>query len=143
MKKIGGERKSGYALRISVSSFSYRKEIPRDESGNGGGFVFDCRAIPNPGRIDELKNFTGRDLPVQKFLGSQSEVQKFLKEIFCIVDQSVEKYIQNNFTNLMVNFGCTGGQHRSVYCAETLAKQLKNKYNINVRLTHTEQGKRW
>lgn len=130
-------------LTVTINSFSYRNKIPTDYSGNGGGFVFDCRAIPNPGRIDELKIFTGRDLPVQKFLDSKPDAKLFLRETFKIVEQSVQKYIRNNYTHLMVNFGCTGGQHRSVYCAEKLAKHLKGKFNINVRLTHTEQGKRW
>ncbi len=127
-------------LTISIFSFSFRKGIPLDDSGNGGGFVFDCRAIHNPGRYDEYINLTGRDEPVINFLRNEKEMVNFLNSIFPLVDASVEKYIERGFSNLMVSFGCTGGQHRSVYSAEMLAAHVKAKYNINITLNHREQG---
>ncbi len=125
-------------LTVRISSFSYRERIPSDYTGNGGGFVFDCRAIPNPGRIEKYKHLTGKDLPVKEFLESQPEAIKFLKESTDIVEQSVINYIERGWTDLMINYGCTGGQHRSVFCAESLASYLRSKYDINVILTHTK-----
>lgn len=136
-----GNKVNNKKLTVTINSFSYRKRIPMDYSGNGGGFVFDCRAIPNPGRFEQYKTLTGMDKPVQEFLNSQKEVNIFLKDTFELVDQSVQSYIGRNWTNLMVNYGCTGGQHRSVYCAEKLAEHLKQKFDVNVLLVHTEQGK--
>jgi len=126
-------------LTVTINSFSYRNKIPTDYSGHGGGFVFDCRAIPNPGRLEQYKSLTGMDKPVQDFLNSQREAKIFLKDTFDLVDQSVQSYIERNWTNLIVNYGCTGGQHRSVYCAEKLAKHVKQKFDVNVLLVHTEQ----
>ena len=137
LKKFELSEQPENKLTVCVTSFSYREKFPADLSGNGGGFVFDCRDIPNPGRYDEYKTLCGRDEPVQKFLDEQSEAQSFLKETFDLVDKSVENYIKRNWTDLMVNYGCTGGQHRSVYCAERLAKHLKEKYDVNINLTHT------
>ncbi len=137
LKQFNDTDTSSNKLTIRINSFSYRDKIPFDFTGNGGGFVFDCRAIPNPGRIDEYKHLTGKDKPVQDFLDAQSEAQRFLKESFDIVEQSVVNYAENKWTDLMVNFGCTGGQHRSVYCAEKLAEHLKSKHDVVVRLTHT------
>jgi aminoglycoside/choline kinase family phosphotransferase len=128
-------------LTVYINSFSYRDKIPRDFSGHGGGFVFDCRAIPNPGRFDEYKSLNGRDKPVQIFLEEQHEAQIFLQDTFRLIDQSVEHYISRKWTNLMINYGCTGGQHRSVYSAEKLAEHLSNKYDINIVKTHIEQDK--
>ena len=131
-------------LVVKVCSFSYRKAIPVDESGNGGGFVFDCRGIDNPGRHEQYKTIHGRDKPVMEYLERQTRMQDFLTSVFDIVDISVEEYIKRGFTNLSVNFGCTGGQHRSVYAADSLARHLKQKYNVKVELCHVEQeSKNW
>ena len=126
-------------LTVRITSFSYRKGIPEDPSGNGGGFVFDCRAIHNPGRYDEYKQLTGRDEPVITFLDREEAMQEFLTHVYGIVDYSVEKYLSRGFKNLMVNFGCTGGQHRSVYSAEHLAAHLSEKYGVRIILEHREQ----
>ena len=127
-------------LTVRIASFSYKRGIPDDASGNGGGFVFDCRAIHNPGRYDEYKQITGRDEPVIHFLDKEEAMQEFLDHVYGIVDYSVEKYLSRGFKNLMVSFGCTGGQHRSVYSAEHLAAHLTEKYGVRVILTHREQG---
>ena len=132
-------------LTVRVMSFSYRKGgIPEDNSGNGGGFVFDCRAIHNPGKYDQYKKITGADAPVIEFLESQGEVQRYLDNVYGLVDPAVDKYIERGFLNLMVSFGCTGGQHRSLYCANHLADHLKAKYGdrIHIVLEHREQKKR-
>jgi RNase adapter protein RapZ len=126
-------------LQVRISSFSYRKGIPEDTSGNGGGFVFDCRGIDNPGRHEEYKEIHGRDRAVMEYLERQTRMQDFLNSVFDLVDISVEEYIKRGFENLCVHFGCTGGQHRSVYAADALARHLKNKYNVKVELTHREQ----
>ncbi|MCD6440906.1 MAG: phosphotransferase [Candidatus Marinimicrobia bacterium] len=135
LQKISTNQKP---LTITVNSFSYKRGIPIDVSGHGGGFVFDCRAIHNPGRYEEFAGFTGKDKPVINFLDREKDIKPFLTNVYSLIDQSVEKYLQRNFTNLMVSFGCTGGQHRSVYCAEALAKHLKNKFNIRLVLRHLE-----
>jgi len=132
-------------LTVRVMSFSYRKGgIPEDDSGNGGGFVFDCRAMHNPGKYEQYKKITGADAPVIDFLESQGEVQHYLEHVYGLVDPAVDKYIERGFLNLMVAFGCTGGQHRSLYCANHLAEHLKEKYGdrINIVLEHREQKKR-
>jgi aminoglycoside/choline kinase family phosphotransferase len=127
-------------LSVTITSFSYKREIPIDLANNGGGFVFDCRGLNNPGRHLEYKLQNGRDKEVKKFLIENSEVEKFLDHIYPIIDSTLDKYLKRGFKNLMINFGCTGGQHRSVYCADRMFEYLKNKYDINVFLSHIEQG---
>ena len=128
-------------LEVRVSSFSFKKGIPQDMSGNGGGYVFDCRSIHNPGRYEPYKKLTGRDEPVIRFLEDDGEIIGFLEHVYGVVDPHVETYSRRGFTSLMVSFGCTGGQHRSVYCAEHLAHHLAEKYpDVRVRLIHREQN---
>lgn len=136
LKKVGEQ--SG-TLTIQINSFSYKKGLPIDPSGHGGGFIFDCRAIQNPGKYDEYKQLTGKDPEVIKFLESNSDVADFLSNVYALIDQSVSVYLARGFNSLHVSFGCTGGQHRSVYCAEKLTEYLKNNYSVNVVLTHREQ----
>lgn len=136
LRVLGANRSN---LVVSVNSFSFKRGVPVDESGHGGGFVFDCRALHNPGRYDEYKELTGKDLKVIEFLDKEEDVALFKTHIVAMVEQSVEKYLERNFDHLTVNFGCTGGQHRSVYLAEFMTRHLRNKYNITVRLRHREQ----
>lgn len=128
-------------LTVRIQSFSYKKGMPADDKGHGGGFVFDCRALPNPGKHAEYSSVDGRDASVIAYLEKEPSVARFLKGVFDLVDQSVEDYQSRNFTDLMVGFGCTGGQHRSVYCAELLAKHLREKYAVAVELSHREREK--
>jgi RNase adaptor protein for sRNA GlmZ degradation len=131
-------------LIVKVCSFSFKKGLPIDESGNGGGFVFDVRAIDNPGRHDEYKTIHGRDKPVMEYLERQTRMQDFLNSVFDMIDISVEEYIRRGFSNLSVSFGCTGGQHRSVYAADALAKHLKSKYKVKVDVCHlVQEAKGW
>ena len=120
-------------LNINVRSFSYKKGIPTDPTGNGGGFVFDCRGILNPGRIQEYKTQTGRDEAVKKYLETETKIAVFLEGVFKVIDISIEDYLQRDFENLEINFGCTGGQHRSVYVSEKLATRLRKNYKLLVR----------
>ncbi len=126
-------------LTVYVNSFSYKKGLPIDESGNGGGFIFDCRALPNPGRMEAYHDKTGKDIEVSSYLEKFNEVSEFKKHVFAIADMSVDNYLERGFTNLQINFGCTGGQHRSVYFAEELAKHLQSKYSVSIILFHREQ----
>lgn len=129
-------------LTVTVLSFSYRKGLPGDPSGNGGGFVFDCRAIHNPGRYEPYKMLDGRDEPVKHFLEDDGEILTFLAHCYALVDAAVERYIRRGFTDLQVAFGCTGGQHRSVYSAEHMAAHLLERFGdgaIGVNLYHRER----
>ena len=126
-------------LTVEINSFSFRKGIPDDLSGNGGGFVFDCRAIHNPGRYEQYKSFTGRDKPVIDFLDATDDMALFLSHVYALVDQAVERYLARGFSHLMVSFGCTGGQHRSVYAAEHLAQHLRENYPVHILLNHRAQ----
>ena len=127
-------------LVVRVYSFSYKKGIPADESGNGGGFVFDCRAVNNPGKYERYTYMTGLDEPVIKFLEDDGEIFPFLESAYKLVDASVKRYIDRGFRNLMVSFGCTGGQHRSVYSAEHMAAHINEKFGVEVQLIHREQN---
>ncbi|MCT4614403.1 MAG: phosphotransferase [Marinifilaceae bacterium] len=126
-------------LRVEINSFSYKRGVPVDLSKNGGGYVFDCRHIHNPGRYEQYKLLTGKDQAVIDFFNKENEMETFLSSVYNLVDASVSRYIQRDFSNLQVNFGCTGGRHRSVFAAESLAKHLENKFDINVELKHVER----
>lgn len=129
-------------LTVSVKSFSYKRGIPYDASGNGGGYVFDCRALNNPGCYDEYKNLTGKDKSVEEFLINNSPVLSFLDFTKSLVALSIQEYSRLCYSHLEVNFGCTGGQHRSVYCVEAMAKFLKENFQqINVEVKHLELEK--
>lgn len=136
LKKITAKKSE---LTVRICSFSYKKGIPEDPSGNGGGYVFDCRGVHNPGRYDKYKEVTGKDESVIKFFEENSEMEEFLNPVFKLVDQSVETYMARKFTHLSVNFGCTGGQHRSVYATERLSEYLSNRYKVNIVTFHREQ----
>lgn len=127
-------------LTVKVLSFAYKKGIPNDTSGNGGGYVFDCRAVNNPGKFERYKPFTGLDQQVINFLEEDGEVFEFLEHCYALVDATTKRYIERGFTNLMVAFGCTGGQHRSVYCAQHMAEHLHKEFNVRVELVHREQN---
>lgn len=145
-KSLSEEKKAVFpkenlsALKIDVLSFSYRKGIPEDPTENGGGYVFDCRAVHNPGKYEPYKKLTGLDEPVIRFLEDDGEILKFLDSVYALADAHVERYLQRGFTHLMFCFGCTGGQHRSVYSAQHLAVHLHEKYDIEVHVCHREQG---
>ncbi len=128
------------ALVVTIYSFSFKRGIPVDESGNGGGYVFDCRSTHNPGKYEEYKHLTGLDQPVIDFLEQDGEILTFLESVDKLIDHHVERFLERGFTHLQVSFGCTGGQHRSVYCAEHLAKHLKEKYDVQIELNHRERG---
>lgn len=129
------------SLKIEIHSFSYKKGgIPKDNTGNGGGFIFDCRGILNPGRLEEFKQQTGCDVGVKDFLESQTDMPKFLDLVKNIISINIDNYLGRDFEHLQINFGCTGGQHRSVYCAEQIAAFIKKKYpQTEVSLQHDEQ----
>ena len=132
------------SLIVKIHSFSYKKGLPEDGSGNGGGFVFDCRGILNPGRIEEFKSQTGRDKSVIDFLEQQTKMTEFLNSVFDVVDITVEDYLKRDFESLMISFGCTGGQHRSVYAADALARHLRNKFKVKIEVRHMIQDeKNW
>lgn len=126
-------------LTVRVMSFSYKKGIPEDPSGNGGGYVFDCRAVHNPGKYEQYKQLTGRDKPVIDFLEQDGEILQFLEHVDALADAHVQRFLERGFTNLSICFGCTGGQHRSVYSAEHVAHHLNEKFGVRIHLIHCEQ----
>lgn len=125
-------------LEVSIYSFAYKKGVPVDTSGNGGGYVFDCRAVNNPGKYEYYRQFNGMDKEVIKFLEDDGEILFFLDNVYRLVDVHVKRFIERKFTHLQVCFGCTGGQHRSVYCAEHLAEHLAKKFDVKISITHRE-----
>jgi aminoglycoside/choline kinase family phosphotransferase len=140
-EKLLGLAAEAQNLVVRVYSFSFHRGLPKDESGNGGGFVFDGRSLPNPGREERFKTLTGKDAPVMEYLNQQESVHQFLASVLSLVDASVSNYQQRGFKNLMVSFGCTGGQHRSVYLAEQLAKRLRGRNAVEVDVQHLELEK--
>lgn len=126
-------------LVVTINSFSYKKGMPLDDSDNGGGFTFDMRGILNPGRFEDYKKLSGLDKPVQDFLEHKTKMNTFLNSVWDLIDITVENYLSRDFADLQINFGCTGGQHRSVFAAEQTARHLKNKYKVQVVLKHTNQ----
>lgn len=140
-KELAGEKAENVpSLVVRIFSFSYKKGIPQDPTGNGGGYVFDCRSTHNPGRYEPYKKLTGLDEPVIRFLEDDGEILEFLQSVYRLADKHVERYIERGFTSLMFCFGCTGGQHRSVYSAQHLAEHIHRKYGVKVLLCHREQG---
>ena len=137
-EKLQGLASDADNLVVNIVSFSFHRGLPKDESGNGGGFIFDGRSLPNPGREEQFKALTGRDAPVIEYLNQQDGVHQFLASVMALVDASVSNYQQRGFKHLMVSFGCTGGQHRSVYLAEQLAKRLRGRAGVDVIVTHRE-----
>jgi aminoglycoside/choline kinase family phosphotransferase len=128
-------------LVVRIFSFSFHNEMPKDDAGNGGGFIFDGRSLPNPGREERFKQLTGKDAPVIDYLNQQESVQRYLANVASLVDASVASYQQRGFKNLMVSFGCTGGQHRSVFLAEHLAERLRGQSEVEVVVRHLELEK--
>jgi aminoglycoside/choline kinase family phosphotransferase len=137
-EKLQGLAAQADQLVVRIVSFSFHRGLPKDDSGNGGGFVFDGRSLPNPGREERFKALTGKDTPVIDYLNQQESVHQFLASVMSLVDASIGNYQQRGFKNLMVSFGCTGGQHRSVYLAEQLAKHLRNKSGVEIVVQHRE-----
>ncbi len=138
LKRFKDKERRQSTLTVSISSFSYKHGVPNDPNGHGGGYVFDCRVITNPGKLDQYRELTGKDHPVADFLDQQGDVHEFLNSATSLVDMSVDKYEERGFSHLMVSFGCTGGQHRSVYCAEKLAAHLRESQNVRITLWHRE-----
>lgn len=136
LRELGQE--AGPGLTVHIQSFSYKNGLPRDKTGHGGGFVFDCRALPNPGRLPVFGDLTGKDMAVIQFLEKDAAVQDFLRQSMSLVDQAVEHHRKRGFAELTVTFGCTGGQHRSVFCAERLAAHLRSLEDIHIDLQHRE-----
>jgi aminoglycoside/choline kinase family phosphotransferase len=137
-EKLQGLASDADNLTLRIFSFSFHQGLPKDESGNGGGFVFDGRSLPNPGREERFKTLTGKDAPVIDYLNQQESVHQFLAGVLSLVDSSISNYQQRGFKNLMVSFGCTGGQHRSVFLAEQLAKRLRGRNGLEVAVRHLE-----
>jgi RNase adaptor protein for sRNA GlmZ degradation len=125
-------------LKVRVVSFAYKCGVPQDDNGNGGGFVFDCRLLPNPGRLPEYCELTGKDAAVVHFLENETEVKSFIDNVKSIVFQAVGTYLDRDFKSLLICFGCTGGQHRSVYISETIARMIKENFPVEVHLEHRE-----
>jgi aminoglycoside/choline kinase family phosphotransferase len=141
-EKLQSLASSAEGLTVRIFSFSFHHKMPADETGNGGGFVFDARCLPNPARLEQYRSLTGRDTPVIDYLNQQESVHQYLASVLSLVDASVNRYQSRGFKSLMVSFGCTGGQHRSVYLAEQLAKHLRASNGAEVVVRHIELEKR-
>lgn len=126
-------------LTVRINSFSYKRGIPLDDKGHGGGFVFDCRSLPNPGRYEKYQKLTGYDQPVIDFFEKEKEIKQFVEHICALTGSAIKNYLERNFTDLLITFGCTGGQHRSVYCANQLAEYIKNNFKVDINVYHIEQ----
>ena len=137
MRQLKDLRKE-ITLEVHIFSFAYKKGIPLDDSGNGGGYIFDCRALENPGKYEKFRLFTGLDKEVIDYLEEEGGIKKYLSNVYDMVDAHVKRFIERKFTHLQVCFGCTGGQHRSVYCAQHLAEHIAKRFNVRVKLTHRE-----
>ena len=137
-EKLQSLSSDGDILRVRIVSFSFHRGLPKDETGNGGGFIFDGRCLPNPGREERFKPLTGKDTPVIDYLNQQESVHQFLASVMSLVDASVSNYQRRGFKHLMVSFGCTGGQHRSVYLAEQVARHLRERNGVEVEVQHRE-----
>jgi aminoglycoside/choline kinase family phosphotransferase len=137
-EKLQSLASSGDQLAVRIFSFSFHHAMPTDESGNGGGFVFDARSLPNPGREERFKQLTGKDAPVIEYLNQQESVHQFFANVMSLVDSTVKSYQTRHFKNLMISFGCTGGQHRSVFLAEQLARHLRAASGVDVTVRHVE-----
>jgi RNase adaptor protein for sRNA GlmZ degradation len=140
-EKLQSLTSSAEGLKVRIFSFSFHRQMPIDESGNGGGFVFDARSLPNPGREEQFRSLTGKDAAVIDYLSHQESVHQYLASVLSLVDASMSNYQRRGFKNLMVSFGCTGGQHRSVYMAEQLAKHLRASNGVEVVIRHIELEK--
>jgi len=140
-EKLQGLATDADNLVVRIFSFSFHQSLPKDETGNGGGFIFDGRSLPNPGREERFKSLTGKDAPVIDYLNQQETVHQFLASVYSLVDSSLSSYQQRGFKNLMVSFGCTGGQHRSVFLAEQLARRLRARNGLEVAVRHLELEK--
>lgn len=138
LKRFKDKERRKSTLTVNINSFSYKHGIPEDPNGHGGGYVFDCRVITNPGKLEQYKELNGKDKEVIEFLEQQNDANEFLSSTFALVDMSADKYEERNFAHLRVNYGCTGGHHRSVYCAERLAEHLRESQNVRVTLWHRE-----
>jgi aminoglycoside/choline kinase family phosphotransferase len=141
LKQFTDTREYKGRLMVEINSFSYKRGIPVDLSEHGGGFVFDCRAIHNPGRYEEFKDKNGHDPAVMEFLRTRSDADEFVADVYQLINKSIDNYLERKFTNLMINFGCTGGQHRSIYCAEKLKETLSQRYgsDIEILIHHREE----
>ena len=137
MRQLKDLRKE-ITLEVHIFSFAYKKGIPLDDSGNGGGYIFDCRALENPGKYEKFRLFTGLDKEVIDYLEEEGGIKKYLSNVYDMLDAHVKRFIERKFTHLQVCFGCTGGQHRSVYCAQHLAEHIAKRFNVRVKLTHRE-----
>jgi RNase adaptor protein for sRNA GlmZ degradation len=137
-EKLQGITAESDRLTVRITSFSFHRGLPKDETGHGGGFVFDARSLPNPGREERFKPLTGKEAAIAEYLELQESVRHFISNVTSLVDASVHNYRERGFKNLSVSFGCTGGRHRSVYLAERLAKHLREGGKVDVAVRHRE-----